>query len=219
MPTRLADQLHYGAAKAACEAASFEAVGGRLLIARPGLIGGPGDPSDRTSYWPTRFALAARQPVLIPEAPNQYAQVIDVRDLAGWLLSAGKARVSGSFNAVGASIPLSEFLAIARTTADNEGAVVSAREHWLRERKVNYWTGPRSLPLWLSSSQDLAGYNQRDDRAFMETGGVRRTVAATLQDTLETERANGLDRPLNAGLTRFQEVELIRDLQHQGPLR
>ena len=210
-----ADLSAYGAAKSACEAASRAAVGDRLLIARPGLIGGPGDPSDRTTYWPARFASAAHEPVLVP-ATDGFSQVIDVRDLASWLLTAGKARVSGAINAVGVSVPLVDALTIASEVAGFDGGSVIAEESWLQDRHVDYWAGPRSFPLWLPSTEDFAGYSRRSDLAFIQSGGRRRSLRETLSDTLEAERMRGLDRPTKAGLVRSDEVDLIRELVRSG---
>jgi len=46
----------YGPLKALCERAAEQAMPGRTLIVRPGLIVGPHDPSDRFTYWPRRVA-------------------------------------------------------------------------------------------------------------------------------------------------------------------
>ncbi len=81
----------------------------RSLIARVGLIGGPGDIFDRTGYWPWRFARPATEDgsVLVPDAPEQVAQVIDVRDLARWLVEAGSRGVCGILASSAATAPAS----------------------------------------------------------------------------------------------------------------
>lgn len=78
----------YGEAKVACERHVLDAFSpDRTLIVRAGLIGGPGDTSDRTGYWPLRFARPAAPDgsVLVPDAPGECIQVVDVRDLADGL--------------------------------------------------------------------------------------------------------------------------------------
>src|SRR5699024_6087759 len=75
----------YGPGKVSCEHAVLDAYGEHgALIARAGLIGGPGDRSGRTGYWPWRFAHPAAESgdVLVPAARETPAQIIDVRDLA-----------------------------------------------------------------------------------------------------------------------------------------
>lgn len=93
------DMAHYGAQKAACEAAVREAWGEQALIVRPGLIVGPGDPTGRFNHWPWR--AAAPRPMLVPHAPAQRLQFIDVRAMAAWMVALLEARAVGAFNATG----------------------------------------------------------------------------------------------------------------------
>ena len=91
----LTDPLeNYGANKALCEAVIREAFGERALIGRPGLISGPHDPTDRFPYWPRRIARGGR--VLAPGDAGDLTQVIDVRDLAAFLLDRKSTRLNSS---------------------------------------------------------------------------------------------------------------------------
>src|SRR5699024_7306831 len=121
-PTDLEDYAH---AKVAAERATEQAVGGRLLIARPGLIAGAGDTSDRFSYWVSRFALAGTQDVLVPEPEERFVQYIDIRDLVNWLVSAIGRRLSGTYNAIGSPLGFAEFLQQAAQATRSEGRPAS----------------------------------------------------------------------------------------------
>lgn len=200
----------YAQAKVLCERASTAVVGDRLLIVRAGLIAGPGDGSDRFGYWVSRCALARDGDVLAPTLSGRYVQVIDVRDLAAWTISAGRAGATGAINAVGDAHPFEEVLAQARPVAGHTGAVVEAAPEWLVEQGVAYWAGPRSLPLWLP--KDFGGFSRRSNAAFRAAGGVLRPLREILEDTLDDERGRGLGRERRSGLTRAEESGLLARL-------
>ena len=199
----------YAHAKVAAERATTEVVGDRLLIVRPGLIAGPGDMSDRFSYWVSRLAQALDHPVLVPDSHGRYVQFIDVRDLAGWLISAGHRRLTGIYNAVGNSRELSTVLMAAAQVAGYTGELIPADDDWLTAHNVNYWAGPRSLPLWLPRSD--AAFAQRSRSRFLDAGGTERNLMQTLEDVLADERARGLDRERRSGLTRGEESLLLAE--------
>jgi nucleoside-diphosphate-sugar epimerase len=220
LPPHPSDQAgpdEYGEAKVACERATALATGGRAMLARAGLIGGDGDRSDRTGYWPGRFALAraARTPaVLVPEAPDQHVQIVDVLDLADFLLTAGLAGRSGPVNVVGEATSFPAAIDLAdRLSADAGPPVrrVPADAEWLFAHQVSPWMGPRSLPLWVPGA-DAVGLATRSDARALRWGLRRRPLAETLAGALAHERRSGLDRERRAGLVPADEQLLIAAL-------
>lgn len=205
-PARPGEEEDYSRAKSAAEEA-VRALGSRAAITRPGLIAGPGDPSDRFGYWPSRFALAGSGPVIAPEPAGRYGQVIDVDDLADFIVSAAVRSWCGVVNAIGESRPLGDVLTMAREVAGHSGAVEFASDEWLTAHDVGYWAGPRSLPLWLPT--DMPGFATRDGSAYLAAGGRTRALSETIERVLADERVRGLDRPRRAGLSRSEELDLL----------
>lgn len=201
------DLEDYAQAKVAAEQVTFEVLGDRALIVRPGLIAGPGDGSDRFGYWVSRFALAHHGPVLTPEPRGRSAQVIDVADLAAWIVEAGRRRLSGPFNVVGDPHPLADALDLAADVAGFAGEMIPVKDDWLLENDVRYWAGPRSLPLWLPVAD--AALAERSNAAFKAAGGTLTNLRGTLIRVLDDERARGLDRDRRSGLTRAEELDLL----------
>ncbi len=99
------DMETYGEAKVACEQAVLGS-GTLATVVRSGLIGGPGDASGRTGYWPWRFAHPVAEEVVVPDDPDFPTAMVDVRDLAAWVVSVVEERTGGAFNATGPTTPL-----------------------------------------------------------------------------------------------------------------
>jgi 2'-hydroxyisoflavone reductase len=201
----------YGEAKVACENAVLDAVGAdRALIARASLIGGPGDWSGRTGYWPRRFARPSNPEgrVLVPDAPDVPVQVLDVRDLAAWLVRCAERGTAGIATAGGPTHTLGEHLEAVRIATGFGGSWEVAGEDWLTEHDVEPWMGPRSLPLWLPA--DAIGLNAHDVSTAASLGLRTRPLAETLADTLAWELAE--PGPRRAGLEDADERELLAEL-------
>jgi 2'-hydroxyisoflavone reductase len=199
----------YGEAKVAGEEAVVAAFGeARSFRARVSLIGGPGDASQRTTYWPARFAAPSNPEgrVLVPDAPSVLTQVIDARDLAAFLVDAAERRHPGVANVGGETFTLAEHLDAAQRAAGWSGELVAADEDWLADRGVDYWAGPRSLPLWLRG-EDLA-LNSHDTSRAESLGLRRRPLEQTLRDGASWAVSNPT-APRRAGLDDDAELALL----------
>ncbi|MFX0537623.1 NAD-dependent epimerase/dehydratase family protein [Ornithinimicrobium sp. Y1847] len=207
----------YGAAKVACERAVLDGVGSdRVLVVRPGLIGGPEDGTDRSSYWPYRMSHPVERRVLMPDAVSQPVQLLDVRDLAEWLVVCMEQGVTGVVDAVGEETTLGEVLAESAALANEVPEPVVVDAQWLAEQGVNPWMGPRSLPLWLPG--EMAGMMRRSGVAARELGLRHRPLRDTLRAALADAQRRG-DRPWAAGLEWKDERDLIARARESGRRR
>ena len=201
---------NYGASKVDCEARCREALDERLLVVRPGLIVGAGDTSDRGGYWPARLSRD-HEPVLVPEARERWAQMIDVRDLAQWMVRCGEDATTGTFNAVGERRLLGEFLEELRVILHHHDDVVLVADQWLLEHDVSPWAAPESLPLWIPAGRDFDGFARRSSAKACRQGLALRPLAETVNDIVAYEILLGLDRDRGAGLSARRERQLIEE--------
>ncbi len=198
------DEYDYGAEKVAAEEA-VRSLGDRALIVRPGLIVGDGDPSDRFGYWAAAFLREGDGTVLVPETQGRYAQVIDVDDLADFLVST---TATGEVNAIGDRHPLGEVIERIRVATAHRGDTRTAGDEWLLAHGVQHWMGERSLPLWLPA--EMTGFMSRSNDRYRAAGGALRDLDETIARVVADENERGVDRPRRAGLIRADEVELLR---------
>jgi 2'-hydroxyisoflavone reductase len=201
----------YGEAKVACELACRSGGDSSVLIARSGLIGGPGDPSDRAGYWVARAARDRLAPMLVPDSPGAVTQVIDVRDLAAWLIGCVESRTAGVYDAVGPTTALAEWIELSRKVGRHAGAVVRASDGWLSTEGVEEFMGPESLPLWLADPE-WQGFCARSGDAAVRAGLAHRPISDTLTDTLAWEREQGLGRARKSGISADREAGLLTKL-------
>jgi 2'-hydroxyisoflavone reductase len=200
----LADDMQaFGPMKVACEQV-VRARAASATIIRPGLIVGPGDRSGRFSYWPARMADGGT--VLGPGRPEDSIQVIDVRDLASWIVDSAESRLKGDYDAIGAVTTIGDLLG---SVAEGCGADVGFSwlpQEFLADQGVQPWVGPDSLPLWLPRPQ-YDGMVAHDATSSYDAGLVTRPIADTARDTLawlrESPDANV------TGIGRDRESELL----------
>jgi 2'-hydroxyisoflavone reductase len=203
----------YGALKAACERAAEAAMPGRALSIRPGLIVGPGDPTDRFTYWPVRLARGGE--VLAPGDGADPVQVIDVRDLAALAIRCAEDRRAGVMNAVGPSGRL-DMRGLLAGVADGVGAsppLTWVDADFLEAARVSPWS---DLPVWMGKRDPLS----QCSNARAVAAGLRcRPVADTGRDTLAwwrglPEARRGAPK---AGLTPAREAEVLAAWRARKP--
>ncbi len=172
----------YGPMKAQCELITAAAFKGRASIVRPGYMVGPLDPSDRFTYWPVRASRGGE--MLAPGTPRDPIQVIDVRDLAIWMMELVGTRTRGTFNAVSppGKFTMGDLLAASQRATPNSGTTVT----WVSEDFLAAHWKPEEmdLPPWSPMKGDMAGASLTSTKAAEKTGLTCRPLADTARDTL-----------------------------------
>ena len=198
----------YGPLKALSEKETEKWFPGKALIIRPGLIVGPGDESDRFTYWPVRVARGGE--VLAPGAPDDPVQFIDARDLAEWTIRVVEQGNVGTFNATGPAYKLTmgKMLDDIKAATKSNATFTWADADFLTSQKVHPWS---DMPAWVPPRGDAIGFSQINNKKAINKGLTFRSVADTTVATLEWFHKQPAERQakLKAGLTAEREAAVL----------
>ena len=200
----------YGPMKALCEKRVRSIMGtDRTTILRPTYICGPGDRTDRYTYWPVRTMRGGE--MLWPGTPDDDIQMIDVRDLANFTVDCLERKVMGTFNTVtpAGSFKMGDLLddSLAITAADTVPTWVDGE--FIVAQDVGAEGG---LPIWESPVGEAAGLAKVDGSRAAAAGLKNRPARETARDTIRWWQTLADDRTekLRAGLSADKEAELLQ---------
>lgn len=201
---------NYGGLKALCEAASAAAFPGRATIVRPTYIVGPGDPTDRFTYWPARFARGGE--IAVPGTPDDPIQIIDVRDLAAWIVRLVEDGTTGAFNALGPTPPYAWGAVVA--ACERASAATKRSITWIPAEFMERFVKDDddvTLPIWIAPKGRFRGMHAWNNARAVKAGLVQRPLDDVVKDVLawwgslpEARRAK-----LGAGLSPEKESEIL----------
>ena len=194
----------YGALKALSEQAAEHAMPERTLIIRPGLIVGPGDYTDRFTYWPYRVAQGGD--MLAPGNPAQQTQFIDGRDLATWTVQMVEEGKTGTYNATGPdyALAMGRFLDECKTVTGSDTRFTWVSDAFLTKHEVD-------LPLY--APEEYIGFSTVNCSKALTNGLTFRPLADTIRDTLAWK---GKNANLKVGLKPEQEQQLLKEWNNVG---
>jgi 2'-hydroxyisoflavone reductase len=201
-----ADLSRLGARKRGCELAVAQTYGpAARLIARAGMIVGPHDNIGQLSWWLTRIAKGGR--VLAPGDPGRALQLIDVLDLATFVLDQVEARAGGTYNAV-PDEPNTTMGQLVDDCVKATGAAadpVWIDQGFLFSQGVQPWA---ELPLWIPDGPDTAGFWAVSGAAAKAAGLRTRPVAESVQGAWDWLRSAG-EAPMPVGLATQKEQRVL----------
>jgi 2'-hydroxyisoflavone reductase len=198
----------YGGLKVLCEEAAEQALPGRTLNIRPGLIVGPHDPTDRFTYWPLRIAQGGD--ILTPRDHSVPVQVIDVRDLSDWNIRMIEQNKTGVYNATGPEYALSFGAMVEACRRDSAPPpnLIHVDEEWLEEKEVHAWS---DIPVWIPDTPDMHGFARINCRKAISDGLTFRPIRDIAADTLDWARSRPQDYEIRAGLKPDRESKLLQE--------
>jgi len=216
MPTDKLTGENYGALKVLCEAVVEKAYGKHANIIRPTYICGPGDHTDRFTWWPFRVSQGGE--MIAPGSADDPIQFIDVRDLADFVRVCAERRVVGKYNL---TVParwctIGQLLETSRrvTGADTKFAWAS-RDFLLAQKAIDAdgWAS-KEIPIWSPPGGDNPGIALVSSARAEAKGLKFRSVETTIRDTLAWQKSRPADKQnLRSGLTPEREAELLRMLR------
>lgn len=203
----------FGVAKARCERQVFQTFGDRGVVVRPTYIVGPGDTTDRFPYWPVRLARGGE--VLAPGKPDDPMQMIDVRDLAEFMVRLLEDKRRGIYNVAGPKTTLAarEFYPAAAKAIDAKVKFTYVDDYdFLAAHKIE-----EAIPWAMLKGNDYGMMSVKNDKAIA-AGLTFRPLATTVRDTLAwwpSVPAARREKP-RFTITPEQEATALKDWKSRG---
>ena len=169
----------FGVAKAQCEQHTLSVFGDRGIVVRPTYIVGPGDTTDRFPYWPVRLARGGN--VLAPGHADDPMQLIDVRDLAEFMVRLLETGQRGVYNVAGPREPLT-----ARRFYEQAAKSLDANVRYTFVDDYDFLAAHRieeAIPWAMLEGNDYGMMSISNEKAIA-AGLSFRPLGATLRDTL-----------------------------------
>lgn len=205
----------YGPKKVRCEQLVQAAFGAGATVVRPGLIVGPGDLTDRFTYWPVRIERGGE--ILAPGTLDDPAQWIDVRDLMEWMVRLGESGTGGVFNAVGPRTVcgIGELLYGIKACFANDAQFTWVPQPFLTAQKVRSWG---DMPVWSYTGASTVAFCTSVIEKALAAGLTFRPLAITVRDAMTWYHARPAEEQakLRAGMSAERERELLA-LWHAQP--
>ena len=212
-PTEERSGKAYGPLKALCEDVVNEVYGRNATIIRPTYIAGPGDYTDRFTYWPVRVAQGGE--MLAPGTPADPISYIDARDIADFIRVCVEKHVNGAYNMVNppGAATMGKILAASQRVTGATPKITWAPVEFLRAQGLiaTELTPNPALPLWDPPTGDHAGVALiRCDRAIAK-GMKLRSMEQTIRDTLTWQATRpAADQVMKSGIKPEREAELLK---------
>ena len=193
-PTSEDVDRYYGPLKVLCENAVTDTYGERGTVVRLHVVAGPGDPTDRFTYWPVRIDHGGE--IIAPGSRSTPVQFIDVRDLAEFMVLCLERDIGGTYNAAGPALDptsMAEFLYGIRAITSTNLSFTWIDEQFLVEQEARF-------QLWYPPTEGaIRGLSRVRSHKGVAAGLKFRPLAETAFDTLEwfkslpEERRNGFE--------------------------
>ncbi|MFU8875829.1 NAD-dependent epimerase/dehydratase family protein [Micromonospora sp. SL4-19] len=170
----------YPQLKAGGERAAVEVFGERALLARAGLILGPGEDIGRLPWWLRRIARGGE--VLAPGPHDLPVQYVDARDLAIWLLDRCAEGIGGAYNVVSRTghTTMGELLDTAMAVTGSDATLRWTDPAPILAAGVVPWN---DLPIWVPAGHEYRWLQERGVERAYAAGLACRPVTETVADT------------------------------------
>ncbi len=179
-PTSEDVDRYYGPLKVLCENAVTDTYGERGTVVRLHVVAGPGDPTDRFTYWPVRIDHGGE--IIAPGSRSTPVQFIDVRDLAEFMVLCLERDIGGTYNAAGPALDptsMAEFLYGIRAITSTNLSFTWIDEQFLVEQEARF-------QLWYPPTEGaIRGLSRVRSHKGVAAGLKFRPLAETAFDTLE----------------------------------